>query len=117
MVWKIGQKNTIVMSTVQFTNTIFPTNTRATISHFKIIDQDSKQVTRKATETIHMGLNDPDLKQNTGKTYIPEIFNNLHDADRSSNDFKQVVDLDLPQGHTHLTIPSNRFSRVVCLAL
>ena len=40
--------------------------------------------------------------------HILEIFNHLHDTDRSSIDFNHVVDSDLPQGHTHLTISNNR---------
>ena len=38
-------------------------------------------------------------------------------VDRSSNESDQMVDSDLPQHHMHLTIPSNRFSRAVSLAL
>ena len=47
--------------------------------------------------------------------YIQEIFNYPLGADKSSTESNQVVDSDLPQGHTHLTIPSSRFSRAVCL--
>ena len=61
-------------------------------------------------------MHNPTHNHITGKMYIPEIFNHLHRADRSSNVSNQMVDSDLPQGHTHLTIPSNRFSRAVCLA-
>ena len=47
--------------------------------------------------------------------YILEIFNHLLRVDGSINESNQVVDLELPQGHVHLTILSNRFSRAVCL--
>ena len=53
------------------------------------------------------------LQHNTGKMYIAKIFNHLLVADRSSIEYNQVVDSDLPQDHTHLTIPSNRSSREV----
>ena len=88
-------------------------NPWTTIAHFKILDQDSKQVTREA---IHIRINKPDLNCNTGKMYIPEIFKCLLGADRYSNNSDQMVDSDLPKGSSHLTIPTNRFSRAVCLA-
>ena len=34
---------------------------------------------------------------------------------RPSNGSVEIVDPDLPEGHTDLTIPSNRFSKAVCL--
>ena len=85
-------------------------------SHFKITDQDNKQEAREAREAIHIGINNPALHHNTGKMYIPEIFSHLLGADRYSRESNQVVDSDLPQGYTHLTIASDRFSQAVCLA-
>ena len=43
---------------------------------------------------------------------IPEI---LLGADRPSDRSVQMADPDLPQGQTHLTFPSNRFARAMCL--
>ena len=48
--------------------------------------------------------------------YISEIFNHLVRAGRPSNESNQVEDSGLPQGDTNITIPSNTFSRTVCLA-
>ena len=82
-------------------------------SHFKIIDQHSKQVVREA---IHITIRNHVFNCNTGKMYIPEIFNHLLGVDRSSNESDEMVDSNLPQGCTHLTFPSNRFFSAVCLA-
>ena len=49
----------------------------ANISHFKIIDQDNKQVGREAREAIHIRTNKLALHHNVGKMYILEIFNNF----------------------------------------
>ena len=49
---------------------------KANISHFKIIDKDSKQVAREAREANHIRINNPVLNCNTGKMYISKIFNN-----------------------------------------
>ena len=48
--------------------------------------------------------------------YIWEIFKYLLGADVSTNDSYLLADSDLPQGHSHLTIPNNRFSGTVWLA-
>ena len=87
----------------------------SSISHFKIIDKDSKQFAREAREAIHIRINNPALNCNTGKMCIQEIFNHLLGANGSTNDSNKVVDSDLSQGHTHLTLQSSRFSREVCL--
>ena len=50
------------------------------------------------------------------KIYTSEIFNSLLGADRPSDRSVQMADLDLPQGHTHLTMQTTRFSTAVCLA-
>ena len=93
---------------------------RTNISHFKIIDQDSKLIAREAREAreaIHLRISSPALNCNTGKMYILEIFNNLLAADRSTNESNQMVSSNHVQGHTHLTGQSNRFTRAVCLAI
>ena len=100
-----------MLSEVPFTNTTFPTTN--SLPDTPITDQDSKQAAREA---IHIGINNPALHHNTGKMYIPEIFSHLLGADRYSRESNQVVDSDLPQGYTHLTIASDRFSQAVCLA-
>ena len=63
------------------------------ISHFRIIQQDSIQGAREAREAIHMGINHPTLNCNTEKMYIPEIFNQLLGADRSTTESNHMVDL------------------------
>ena len=94
------------MSPVQYINTTFLTTTpEPTSPTIKIIYQDAKQVAREA---IHIRINSSALHCNTGKMYIPKIFSYLFGGYRSSNESNQVVDSDLPQGHTYLTIPSNR---------
>ena len=101
---------------MQFTHTAFPTNHPwAYIPHFKIIDQDRKQIARDAREAIHIRINNHALKYNTEKMYILEIFNHLLQADRSSNDSDQMVHSDLPHSHIHFIIPNNRFLRAVGL--
>ena len=88
----------------------------ANTSHFKVINYDGKQVTRQARETIHIRINNPTPIHNRGKMYIPEIIKSLLEADKPSEGSVQMADSNLPQGHKHLNIPSNRFSREVCLA-
>ena len=44
---------------------------KANISHFKIINQDSKQVAREAREAIHIRINNPALNCNMGKSVHP----------------------------------------------
>ena len=74
------------MSPVHFTNSVSNNHPLADMFHFKIIDQDSKQVAREAREAIHTRINNPALNHNTGKMYIPEIFNHLLGADGSTYD-------------------------------
>ena len=78
--------------------------------------QDSKQVTREIREATQIRINNPAPNYNTRKMYIPEIFNKLLRADGSTNESNLMGDSDCLQGHTHLTIQSNRFARAVCLA-
>ena len=72
---------------------------KATISHFKIIDQDSKQVAREAREAILIRINNPALNCNMEKMYIPEILNNLFGPDGSSNESNLMEDSDHLQSH------------------
>ena len=64
----------------------------ANISHFKVIDQDIEQFPREDREAIHIRINNPSLNWNTGKIYIPEFFNSLLGADRSSDGSVQIAD-------------------------
>ena len=50
---------------------------KANISQFKIIDQDKKQFSREARETIHIRRTTSALNQNIGKLNIPKIFNQI----------------------------------------
>ena len=50
---------------------------KADISQFKIIDQDRKQVSREARETINIRRNNPTLSHNIGRMNIPKIFNQI----------------------------------------
>ena len=43
-------------------------------------------------EVIHVRINNPALNCNAAKMYIPEIFNHLLGADRSTSESNQVVD-------------------------
>ena len=76
------------------------------MSHFKVTDQDSKHIVREAGKVIYIRINNPAQNCNTGKMYIPEIFIHLLETSRSSYESNQVVDSDLPLGHTHLIIPA-----------
>ena len=58
---------------------------RTIIGHFKIIDQDNKQVAIEVREVIHIRISNPALNCSMGKMYIPEIFNNLLGADGSTS--------------------------------
>ena len=78
----------------------------------KIIDQDNKQVARKAREAIHIRINNPAPNCNIWKMYIPEIFNNILGADGSTNESTPLRETDHPQSHIHLTISSNNFATV-----
>ena len=73
------------------------------------MDQDSKQVAREA---IYIRINNPVLKCNIGKMYIPEISNSLLGADMPSDWSLQMADPYLP----HPIIQINKLFRAVCLA-
>ena len=90
------------------------TTAYAKISHFIVKDPDSKEGARDTSKAIHIRINNLSLNHNTVKMYIPEIFNNLLGANSLSNGSVEIVDPDLPEGHTDLTIPSNRFSKAMC---
>ena len=47
--------------------------------------------------------------------YIPEILNSLLGVDKPPYCSVQMADPDLPQGHTHASIPGDRFSRAMYL--
>ena len=111
---RVKQHNSHVSSAF-YKHSISNNHPQANTSNFKMIDQDSKQVTREAREVIYIKISNATLNYNTGKMYMPEIFNHLLGKDRSFSESNQVVNSDLPQGHTHPIIPSNRFSRAVCL--
>ena len=87
----------------------------ANIPHFKVIDQDNKQIAIEAGEAFNIRINNTALNQNTVQMYIPEILSILLGAARPSDGSVQMADPDLPQGHIHLTISINRFSRVAYL--
>ena len=77
-VWQMFRdriKDTTVMSSVLFTNTMCATIIpKLTSLTSKIIDQDKKQVTREARKAIHIENNNP-ASTAAWKKYIPEIFN------------------------------------------
>ena len=72
---------------------------KANISHFKIIDQDSKQVTGEGRKTIHIRINYPALNHTPRKMYIPKIFNSLFGADGSSKESNPMGYSDYPQSY------------------
>ena len=49
------------------------------IFHFRVIDQDSKQVMKEAREALHIRINKPALDNNTGKMHILEIITRLEE--------------------------------------
>ena len=49
-------------------------------------------------------MNTPALNCNTGKMYVPEIFNHLLGADGSTNMSNQVIEVDLQQVYTEVVI-------------
>ena len=55
------------------------------ISHFKIIYQDSKHVSKEVRETMHIRRTNPVLNCNIDKLYIPNIFNQLLGATDNSS--------------------------------
>ena len=50
-----------------YQNTVFNNHPKTNISHFKIIDQDTKQVARETREAIHIRITNPALNYNMGK--------------------------------------------------
>ena len=82
---KVKEHNSHVTSVV-YIDSITNNHPWPNIYHFKIIDQDSKQVATGSREAIHIRINNPAFYCNTGKMYIPEIFNHLLGADRYSNE-------------------------------
>ena len=69
---------------------------RGNISHFKIIDQDTKQVAREVREALHIRNNNPAINYNREKLYIPEIVNKPLGADGSTSKSKPNGRLRLP---------------------
>ena len=66
------QHNSHVTSAI-YKHSISKSHLQATISKFKIIDQDRKQVTREAGKVIHVRINNTAIKHNTGKMYIQKF--------------------------------------------
>ena len=99
----LKEQNSHVTSAI-YQHSVSNNHLRANIPHFKIIDQDSIQVNRKAREAIYSIINNSALNHNMGNMYIPEIFNNLLGADGSTKKSNQMGDSDYPQGYIHLTI-------------
>ena len=67
---RVKEHKTSSNSTI-FQYSITHKHPKADISEFTIIDQDKKQVTREASEAIHMRKNNPALSHNIGKMNIP----------------------------------------------
>ena len=78
---RVKEHSSHVTSAV-YLNSVSNKYPQGNISYFKIIDQNSKQV---AKETIDIRINNPAIKQDTGKMHIPELFNHLLEADGSIN--------------------------------
>ena len=66
-----------------YQHTVSNNDHRADISHFKIMDQDSKQVAREAREAIHIRINNPSLNYKQEKCISQE----------SSTTFLEQMDL------------------------
>ena len=110
---RVKEHNSHITGTI-YQHSVSNNNPRANLSLFKLIANDSKQVARETREAIYIRNINPALNCNTGKMYIPEIFNNLLGADENTNESNQMGDSNQPKGHIHLTIPSDRFSSTVC---
>ena len=75
-------ENTVKEHNTSTTNAIYQHSSthnhpKADISQFKVIDQDSKQVSREAREAKYIRRTNPALESNIGRIYIPNIFNQL----------------------------------------
>ena len=73
---RIKEHNTSATSTI-FQHNSTHNHSKVDISQLKIIDQDRKQVSREARETMHIRRNNPALNCNIGKMRMPRIFNQI----------------------------------------
>ena len=85
---RIKEHSSHIVSAI-YQHSVSNNHPKANVSLFKIIDHDSKQVTREA---IHIRVNNTGLNCNMGKMYSPEIFNKLLGADGSSNESNPMGD-------------------------
>ena len=90
----------------------------AKIFHFKVTDQDSKQVAREARKAIHIRINNLALNHNTGKMCIPEILISLLGADRPLDGSVQTAYLGLlTRSHTSYRSKKQVFQSPTSLCL
>ena len=73
---RIKEHNNSTTSAIYQHNSTY-NHPKADMSHFKNINQDSKQVSTEAREAIHIRRTNPGLNLNIGKTYLPNIFDQL----------------------------------------
>ena len=70
---RIKEHSSHISSTINQHN-VSNNHPKANISHFKIIEKDSKHVAWEAWEAIQIRINNSALNCNMEKMYIPEIF-------------------------------------------
>ena len=70
----VKEHNTLSTSTI-FQHSTTHNHPKADTSQFKIIEQDRKEASREARESIHIRRNNFALDCNIGKMNIPKIFN------------------------------------------
>ena len=86
---------------------------QADISHFRITQEDSKQVVREAREAIYIRINNPAFNHIAIKMCIQKIFSRLLGVKRFSIGLMQAGDTDQSQDHMYQMKPNIRYSRTV----
>ena len=87
-------------------------HSRANTSHLKITDQDSKKLPEKPFISESTALPSTTTHEKCSSWKSSTTFLEQMDPQTSLT----IWYSDHQQGHTHHTVPSNRFSRAVCLA-
>ena len=86
---RIKEHNTSTNNTI-YQKSSTHNHPKADISHFKTIDQDNKQIFRKAREAIHIRRINPVPNHNISKMYILNIFNQLLETINNPSTYLQI---------------------------
>ena len=80
------------------------------------MDQDSKQGPREAREAFILESRTLPSIATQAKCTSQKPLTTFSEQMAFTDESNQIVESDCLQGHTHLTVPGNRYATAVCLA-